>query len=103
MEPKYLIILDGEPTGYVDNDVIGQSMVASLANQLIDQIEQTNLTDSRIRITQERTGNLLSNGKQKVTIYAQTIGHIMNGPVVSVHNIELKKLPYFTLPNKEVM
>jgi hypothetical protein len=82
--PKYIIFLDDNLKGYLDDEVSARKAITDLANSLIDNLK----SEENMRVFQETV-------EQGINIYSQSLGKYINGPVYHCHKIEYRLLPEY--------
>jgi hypothetical protein len=75
---KYIIFLDGELRGFLNDELSTKRAVSDLADKLIDNYKSNNSLN--IRVFREN----IDNG---IKIYSQETGSFFNGLVNLIHNI----------------
>lgn len=84
---RYIIFLDGELKGYLNDESSTKKAVSNLADQLIEELKE--LPDSKdIRVFRE-------NVDCGIKIYSQSTGVYFNGYVSLRHTITWKSLPEY--------
>jgi hypothetical protein len=82
---KYIIFLNGELKGYLNDEPSTKRAVSDLADSLI-----IDLKNDMIRVFRENVDN-------GIKIYTQEIGNIFNGYVNLVHSINWCTLPEYRI------
>lgn len=86
---KYIIFLDGELKGYLNDESSTKRAVSDLADKLIEEIKGNNSAINNVRIFRE-------NVEGGVKIYVQpTGGYLFDGFVTLQHTISWKSLPEY--------
>jgi hypothetical protein len=84
---KYIIFLDGELKGYLNDESSTKRAVSDLADRLIEEIKLIPASKD-VRVYRE-------NIESGINIYSQTTGTYFNGCVFLQHTITWKSLPEY--------
>ena len=84
---KYIIFLDGELKGYLNDESSTKRAVSDLADKLIEEINQSPESKDT-RVFRENVGSAIK-------IYSQTTGAYFNGCVSLRYTISWKPLPEY--------
>ena len=85
---KYIIFLDGELKGYLNDEQCTKRAISDLADVLIDNYKKN--TSGSFRVFRENVDN-------GIKIYSQEIGNFFNGAVNLIHNIVMFYVPEYKL------
>jgi hypothetical protein len=90
---KYILFLNNEIKGYLNDEITTKKAVSALADKLIDDVNSGQDVPNRVpqRIFQEHEVNK-DKGEGHVKIYSQTLGTFVNGYVSLQHTITWRKI-----------
>lgn len=81
---SYIITVDGECYGWCKKPATAQKIVADLAKELANEIEEPNTKVS-----------IVNDGTYCVKVYRQRMGYIYDGIQKLKHTVEFKKIPKY--------
>ena len=85
---KYIIFLDGEMKGYINDPNVAKQAISKLADDLINKMKDSCSNPQMLRILRE-------NVDSGIHIYTQELGTYFNGSVTLRHTITWQMLPEY--------